>query len=140
MTRQYLNPLGFIDRLTETGATIILTNSKDSKHLEPGTPVTVWRYSRGVLALDRIRGEISRVGHTTASFIVAARETGPRWPQGQETLRQKTPVYLALKDSFEPDVSRMLSPEQAAEIARRAQMYTQVTGRTPKAPESEDQS
>ena len=140
MTRQYLNPLGFIDRLTETGATIILTNSKDSKDLEPGTPVTVWRYSRGLLALDRIRGEISRVGHTTASFIVAARETGPRGPQGQETLRQKTPVYLALKDSFEPDVSRMLSPEQAAEIARRAQMYTQVTGRTPKAPESEDQS
>ena len=93
MTRQYLNPLGFIDRLTETGATIILTNPKDSKDLEPGTPVTVWRYSRGVLALDRIRGEISRVGHTTASFIVAAPRNRPQVATGaRDTQAEDTGV------------------------------------------------
>ena len=35
MTRPYLNPLGFIDKLTDIGTTIILANPKDSKNLEP---------------------------------------------------------------------------------------------------------
>ena len=39
MATQYLNPLGFIDKLTETGATLILTNPKDSEGLAPGTPL-----------------------------------------------------------------------------------------------------
>ena len=68
MIPQYLNPLGFVDKPNETGATFILTNPKESKTLEPGTPVTIWRYSRGLLALDRIQGEITRVGYTTAVF------------------------------------------------------------------------
>ena len=110
MIPQYLNPLGFVDKPDETGATFILTNPKESKTLEPGTPVTIWRYSRGLLALDRIQGEITRVGYTTAVFTITGRETGPRWPEDQEILREKTPVYLGLKDSFEPDMSRMLTP------------------------------
>ena len=49
MIPQYLNPLCFVDKPNETGATFILTNPKESKTLEPGTPVTIWRYSRGLL-------------------------------------------------------------------------------------------
>ena len=120
MNRRYLNPLGFVDKLTDTGATFILTNPKGSKDLEPGTPITIWRYSRGLLSLDRIRGEITRVGYTTAVFTITDRESDPRWPEGQIALREETPVYLALKDSFEPDMSRLLTSEQAAEIARHA--------------------
>ena len=135
MPRRYLNPLGFIDKPTETGATFILTDPEDSRNLEPGTPVTIWRYSRKLLALDRIRGEITRVGYTTAVFTVTGRETADRWPENQAALRENTPVYLALKDSFEPDMSRMLSPEQAASMARHFQRYTELTDRTRNAPE-----
>ena len=140
MTTQYLNPLGFIDKLTETGATIILTNPKDSEGLVPSTPVTIWRYSRGLLALDRIRGEITRVGYTTAAFAITARETDHRWPEEQATLSERTPVYLALKASFEPDMSRMLTPEQVVEIARHTRRYAEITGRPPKAQEPADAS
>ena len=138
MPRQYLNPLGFIDRPTETGATFILTNAKESKDLEPGTPVTIWRYSRGLLALDRIRGEITRVGYTTAVFAITGREASHRWPKSLEPLMEKTPVYLALKDSFEPDMSRMLAPEQTAQMERHARNYAEFTGRTPKPPKPEN--
>ena len=138
MNTQYLNPLGFIDKLTETGATIILTNPKDSECLAPGTPVTIWRYSQGLLALDRIRGEITRVGYTTAAFAITARETDHRWPEEQATLSERTPVYLAMKDSFDPEMSRMLSPEQVAEIARHTRRYAEITGRPPKAREPAD--
>ena len=138
MIPQYLNPLGFVDKLTETGATIILTNPKDSEDLAPGSPVAIWRYSRGLLALDRIRGEITRVGYTTAAFAITGRETDPRWPEAQATLPEKTPVYLALKDSFEPDMSRMLTPEQVAEIVRHTRRYAELAGRPPKAPEPTD--
>ena len=132
MPRQYLNPLGFIDKPTETGATFILTDPEDSRNLEPGTPVTIWRYSRELLALDRIRGEITRVGYTTAVFTVTGRETADRWPKNQAALRENTPVYLALKDSFEPDMRRMLSPEQAASMAKHLQRYAELTGRASK--------
>ena len=139
MPRQYLNPLGFIDKPTETGATFILTNAKESRDLKPGTPVTIWRYSRGLLALDRIRGEITRVGYTTAVFAITGREASPRWPENPGALMEKTPVYLALKDSFEPDMSRMLTLEQATEMARHAQQYAELTGQTPKTPNPEDE-
>ena len=141
MTTQYLNPLGFIDKLTETGATLILTNPKDSEDLAPGTPVTIWRYSQGLLALDKIQGEITRVGYTTAAFAITARKTDPRWPEEQQaTLSERTPVYLALKASFEPDMSRMLTPEQVVEIARHTRRYAEITGRPPKAQEPADAS
>ena len=47
MPKQYLNPLGFIDKLTETGATLILTNPKlDFTHFK-------W-HKRGNLQVDGI--------------------------------------------------------------------------------------
>ena len=120
MIPQYLNPLGFVDKPDETGATFILTNPKDSKTLEPGTPVTIWRYSRGLLALDKIQGEITRVGYTTAVFTITGRETDPRWPEDQEILREKTPVYPGterlIRARYEPDAH----PGQTAAIAEHA--------------------
>ena len=85
MTRPYLNPLGFIDKLTGTGATIILTNPKDSKNLEPATPVTIWKYSRAHLAPHRIQGEITRVGYTTA--VLETTDPRNRPPGGHRARR-----------------------------------------------------
>ena len=68
MAVPYIMPLGFIDQPTKDGATFILTNPEDSLGLRPGTPVTVWRYSPELLAVAKLRGAVSDVGYTTATF------------------------------------------------------------------------
>ena len=55
MNTPYIMPLGFIGQTTEDGAVFLLTNPEDSLRLNLGTPVTVWRYFRGLLALDGIQ-------------------------------------------------------------------------------------
>ena len=80
MAQPYINPLGFIDRPTQGGAVILLTNPEDSPCLRPGTPITVWRYSPEHLALGKLRARITQVGDTTATFATDETETDPRWP------------------------------------------------------------
>ena len=55
MNTPYTMPLGFIGQTTEHGAVFLLTNPGDSLRLNLCTPVTGWRYFRGLLALDRIQ-------------------------------------------------------------------------------------
>ena len=62
MATPYIMPLGFIERTTEDGGTFTLTNPKESVSLRLNTPVAVWRYSPGQLALAKIRGVICAVG------------------------------------------------------------------------------
>ena len=112
MTRPYIAPFGFIDRLTDDGAIFTLSNPDDSVNLRSNTPVTVWRYSPEQLALAKIRGLISAIGYVTATFKTVESVIDDRWPQGEEILHEKTPVYLALENSFEPDPNRMLTQDQ----------------------------
>ena len=134
MATPHIMPLGFIDRPNVNGATFILTNAGESADLRAGTPVTVWRYSPERLAIARVRGTISAVGHTTATFTISGSQIDPRWPEEEDILQPKTPVYLALPDSYEPDPSRMLSQREADAI-RRASIRHGEPGRatTPEA-------
>ena len=127
MAIPHILPLGFIHRTTQDGAIIMLTNSQDSLTLRTDAPVTLWRYSQGLLAMAKARGQISAVGYVTATFTTVETQIDPRWPAGQELLRPKTPVYLALPDSFEPDLSRMLSQEQADAMQRLTRRYAELT-------------
>ena len=123
MARPYIMPLGFIDRTTDNGTVFVLNNPGDSAELKPGTPVTVWRYSPDQLALAKIRGLISNIGYVTARFRTVESIMDDRWPEKEEILRKRTPVYLALEDSFEPDPGRMLTQEQADRMERITQSY-----------------
>ena len=123
MARPYIMPLGFIDRTTDNGAVFVLNNPGDSAELKPGTPVAVWRYSSGRLALAKIRGLISNIGYVTARFRTVESIMDDRWPEEEEVLRKSTPVYLALEDSFEPDPGRMLTQEQTDRMERVTQSY-----------------
>ena len=87
----------------------------------------------GALGAAPDPGRDNQSGYTTAVFAIIDREACDRWPQGEETLGDKMPVYLALKDSFDPDISRMLSPEQAAGMVKLARRYSELTGRIPAA-------
>ena len=126
MTRPYINPLGFISSPNSSGATITLTNPKDSKDLEPGTPVTVHRQTQDHPDLHRTQGKITRIGYTTAIFAITRQDPCPDSHHPEDILTERTPVYLALKDSFEPDPSRMLTQEQADSIAKRAQRRAEI--------------
>ena len=111
MAKPYIIPIGFIDRTTDNRTIFLLNNPEDSLGLKLDTPVTVWRHSPEQLALAKVRGVISAVGHVTATFRTVESIIDARWPE-EEILREKPPVYLALENSFEPDPSRMLTQDQ----------------------------
>ena len=131
MATPYIMPLGFIDRLTEDGATFTLSNPEDSLSLLPNTPVTIWRYSPEQLVLAKIRGLLSALGYVTARFRTVESVTDVRWPEREEILRERTPVYLALKDTFEPDHGRMLNQEQANRMQSIAPKYRKLKSGDP---------
>ena len=83
------------------------------------------------MALAKVRGLISAVGYVTATFSTVEYRMDTRWPENEELLSEKTPVYLALENSFEPDPGRMLTQEQADTMQGLALEYRKLTGREP---------
>ena len=132
MPTPYIVPLGFIDQPTEDGSTFTLTNREESRTMAIGTPVTVWRYSPEQLAVAKIRGVISAVGHVTATFRIIECQTDPRWPENEQLMREKTPVYLALEGTFEPDHGRMLTQEQADTMQNVGPEYRKLRSGDPR--------
>ena len=67
------------------------------------------------------------MGYVTATFTTVETQIDPRWPEGRDLMLPKTPVYLALPDSFEPDPGRMLTQEQADAMEELARRYAELT-------------
>ena len=122
----YINPLGFIDKRTPKGVRFLLTNPDDSQTLRVGTPVTVSQTSNDGLAIARMRGETIAVGYVTATFTIAETLLDADWPQNEETIRERTPVYLAKDNSFEHEPSRMLTIEQVERLRQLSHEYTNI--------------
>ena len=95
MATRNLMPIGFIHRRTDAGAIIMLNSPEESRTLELGTPVTLWRYSRGRLAAAKVRGAVTAVGYVTATFEIEETQIDSRWSTDQEIIRPGVPVYLA---------------------------------------------
>ena len=131
MAKPYISPFGFIKQVTEEGAVFTLSNPEDSTELRTNTNVTVWRYSPGQLALAKIRGRITAVGYVTARFKIVESTIDPRWPEDEQVLRERTPVYLALENTFEPDPGRMLTQEQADSLQSIARQYRKLRSGSP---------
>ena len=91
MAAPYIMPLGFIDRPTEDGAIIMLTNPEESITIKLATPVTLWRYNQARLAVAKIRGEISDVGYVTATFVTVEARIDTRWPATMNSCAQQRP-------------------------------------------------
>ena len=102
-----------------------LTNPEDSLDPRLGTPVTVWRYSPELLAMAKLRGAVSTVGHTTVTFTTIETRTNSRWARDLPIIRPAAPVFLALEDSFEPDPERKLTQEQVESMRRAGQRYAE---------------
>ena len=131
MARAYIAPFGFIKQATEDGAIFTLSNVQDSANLSQGAPVTVWRYSPEHLALAKIRGLITAVGYVTATFRTVQSTIDPRWPEEEQILRDRTPVYLALEGTFEPHPGRMLTQEKVNRLRSFGLQYRNLKGGDP---------
>ncbi len=128
MATQRILPLGFVDRTTQDGAIMMLTNPNDSHGLSRETPITLQtRSTINAGAWAKIRGLITAVGYVTASFKVVETRTSASWPEGEQILRRGTPVYQALAGSFKPDLSRTLTDEEAESLSLLATRFRRAT-------------
>ena len=115
MSKPTIMPIGIIKHSTEDGATFILTRPGDHNTLKINSSLTVrnthWDQDEipsGVM----VRGHITKIGPTTATFKVVESKIGPYWPKDADTLTPGCFVHLALPDSFEIDRSQIATPDE----------------------------
>ena len=59
-----------------------------------------------------VRGQVTEIGPTTATFKVVESRIGPYWPKDADTLAPGCFVHLALPDCFEIDRSQIATPDE----------------------------
>ena len=108
-------PIGIIEQSTGDGATFKLTLPGDSSSIKINSSVIVRNTHRddedtpsGVM----VRGHVTEIGPTTATFKVAESRIGPYWPNDADTLVPGCFVHLAPPDSFEMDHSQIATREE----------------------------
>ena len=93
-------PIGIIDESTENGGIFTLTRQEDRQTLKPGTELTVWNFHQAFETVARVRGEITEVGRTAASYVITELQIDPDWPSYVDPTGAGNPIYLAEKESF----------------------------------------
>ena len=128
MTRPKIMPIGIIEQSTEKWATFRLTRPGDHSTFKIDSPVTVWNthwnqdeIPSGVM----VRGHITEIGPTTATFKVVESQTGPYWPKHADTLAPGSFVHLALPNSFEMDPNQIATQEET-EFLEKLEMDRQL--------------
>ena len=127
MTAPFIMPIGFIDRTTDDGAIMMLTNPSDSHDLKLETPVTILRSTPDGQSEARARGRITGVGYTTAIISVVESQFDLNWPADQDIFIKDTPVYLALPGTFNPDPSKTVTREHLDSLKKLARRYRELT-------------
>ena len=110
MTQPTIMPVGIIKQSTKEGAIFTLTRPRDHRILKINSSVMVWNthwdhdeIPSGVM----VRGHVTEIGPTTATFKVVESKIGPYWPKEADPLAPSCFVHLALPDSFEIDRSQI---------------------------------
>ena len=108
-------PIGIIEQSTEDSAIFKLTRPGDDSTLKINSPVMVWNTDRddedipsGVM----VRGHITEIGPTTATFKVVESKIGPYWPKDADPLAPGSFIHLALHNSFEVDRSQIATRDE----------------------------
>ena len=99
MTRPKIMPIGIIEQSTENGAIFTLTRPGDHSTLKIHSPVRVWNThwdQDEIPSGAMVRGHITEIGPTTATFKVVESKIGPYWPQDADPLAPGCFVHLAL--------------------------------------------
>ena len=91
-------PVEMIEQSTEDGAIFILTRPGDHSILKINSPVTVRNThcdQEDIPSGARVRGHVTEIGTTNATFKVAESNIGPHWPKDVDTLAPGNFVHLA---------------------------------------------
>ena len=110
MSKPTIMPIGIIKQSTENGAIFKLTRPGHPTTLKINSPVVAWNAQidqEDIISGVMIRGQVTEVGTTTATFKVVESKVGPYWPKDADTLAPGSFVHLALLDSFEIDRSQI---------------------------------
>ena len=98
MTKPIIMPIGIIRQSPGDGATFKLTRPGDHNALKINSSVIVRNTHRdqdeipsGVM----VRGYVTKIGPTTATFKVVESKIGPYWPKDADTLAPGSFVHLA---------------------------------------------
>ena len=110
MTKPTIMPIGIIKQSTGDGTIFVLIRPGNHSILKINSPVTVrnthWNQDEipsGVM----VRGHVTEIGPTIATFKVAESKMGPHWPKDADTLAPGSFVHLLLPDSFDMDRSQI---------------------------------
>ena len=126
-------PLGVIDEPlgSSGGARFSIMPQGDREMPMEGTHITVWNQMGPGGPMARFRGEITEITPTHATFVVHDREVDDNWPGHMEPLGYGNPVYVAVENSYAPDMSRMASPEELALMQELAKDHERASGIAP---------
>ena len=113
MTRPKIMPVGIIEQSTGDSAIFTLTRPGDPSILKINSSVIVrntHRDDEDIPSGIMVRGQVTEIGPTTATFKVVESRIGPYWPKDADTLAPGCFVHLALPDCFEIDRSQIATP------------------------------
>ena len=108
-------PIGIIEHPTEDGATFRLTRPGDHSTLKTNSPVVVLKAQidqEDIISGVMVRGQITEIGPTSATFTTSESWADPHWPKDTEILIPENFVHLALPDSFEIDRSQIATRDE----------------------------
>lgn len=105
MSTPPITPAGFIKERTSDGATFTFAQTGESDGLKTGDHVTVWTRIPDKNATTRVLGVITGVGAAAGIFAILRTETEGPWPADADPLEPGSPVYRALRGTYEPDTA-----------------------------------
>ena len=121
-------PIGIIQQSTEEGATFKLTRPGDHSILKTNSSVVVWNAQidqEDIISGVMVRGQITEIGPTSATFTTAESWADPNWPKDTEVLVPGNFVHLALPGSFEIARSQIATQDEM-EFLERIEIARQV--------------
>ena len=129
--RGLITAVGYLGKVREDVKTPVFLALNESFDPDPSRMLTQEQANRmetyARLYSDRTKSGTGTCCCLTATFSAVETTTDPRWPSDEDVLRPKTPVFLALNESFDPDPSRMLTQEQANRMETYARLYSDRT-------------
>ena len=115
MTRPKIMPVGIIEQSTKDGAIFKLTRPGDHSSLKIDSQVTIsnthWDQDE-IPSGAMVRGHVTEIGPTTATFKAVESKIGPYWPKDADPLTTGSFVHLALPDAFEIDRSQIATRDE----------------------------
>ena len=98
-----VKPIGFTAERLQNGATLTLAHPADSGVVREGDHLTVWTRNVDHNATAKVLGQVTEVQNGRASFAILRTEVDPDWPADRDILEPGSPVYRALRGTFDPD-------------------------------------